>query len=1115
MVLSRSGVGAVGGTLRASKLLLPALFLLIASVLAVWAAPLNVTINSPQNITYASSNMELNYSLDGAADWIGFSLDGGGNVTIPKNWSVLVPVDIAQISTTGTAGFSSETWIAQAFRPTVNNLTAVSLLFTVVSSGRVNVSIRADDDNQPANLDLVNDSKIINSNGWQVFNLPVLLNASQRYWIVVIGESNTVKLNRSGSDPYKGEGFAYSVNFGQPWTFINTTDFTFMTHYILQDGHHTLTLYANESSGNVYSSSISFTVDAYTPPALTLSDPTPSNDSWETVNWIYVNASAEDIAMNVDSVLLQWDNGTLTNFSMQCGSGKKVVCVRNMSDLPDGSYAFKIFANDSAGNGNWSAERRIKLDATIPRFEILSPTNATYATSSIEFNFSVIEANVDRIAYNLDGSANITSSANASFSDLSEGAHRIALYANDSAGNSNYSIVRFTIDTKPPVANFAAPTPINDTWLNTRWIYLNITVQDNTSSIDAVVARWYEDALDYRMSCTQGRAVQCNVNLTGLSDGAYPYRIFANDSAGNWNWSAEMVVNVDATRPVLTLTSPENKTYAASSLELNFSVAEANIYWRGYSLDDGANVSLNGNSVLANLSEGSHSVVVYINDSAGNSNSTRIDFTVDTRAPYLVELHLPADSNLSSRWVLLNWTALDATTNLGYTIRLEDAEDGTLFESHPANASPYNLTDLAEGKYTVRLIALDAAGNSNSSSKNITLDTTPPVLRNASAEPDPATPGGNVTLEIEALDSLSGVSRVEARVTLPNGSVLIYDLQLAGGKWNTTLSGDDTEQTGSYSALFNATDYADNARTYNWSFEVKEIPTIDEPIMIAGGGGGGAPVESASGNLPSKCIKPGLQILNSSLLECAIKEMNLSRKSFHIVEEGLAPALALTGDKTGDYPLPRMNTSVLAGPIAKINWDPYEVAAKTALAKWNSTEEVVIARGDIEADAYAAIAYCKAFGFPLLLTKPEGLPSATLEALGRLRPEVAMVVGGETAVSKEVEWQLRKIAKVGRLNGYSREDTARDVAGLMESNTHKKAASVIIEDGNRPTIGSALLSALYGAPILYVFDGKVPEPTRRFLTKHNATGDDPLELGIVFAGEGVKAVSEVKALMGI
>jgi hypothetical protein len=71
------------------------------------------------------------------------------------------------------------------------------------------------------------------------------------------------------------------------------------------------------------------------------------------------------------------------------------------------------------------------------------------------------------------------------------------------------------------------------------------------------------------------------------------------------------------TPPVISIRSPENKTYSVEDVPLTFTVSETTS-WIGYSLDGQMNVTITENITLSGLSDGSHSLIVYANDTAGN-----------------------------------------------------------------------------------------------------------------------------------------------------------------------------------------------------------------------------------------------------------------------------------------------------------------------------------------------------------------------------------------------------------------------------------------------------------------------------------------------------------------
>ena len=95
----------------------------------------------------------------------------------------------------------------------------------------------------------------------------------------------------------------------------------------------------------------------------------------------------------------------------------------------------------------------------------------------------------------------------------------------------------------------------------------------------------------------------------------------------------------------VTITSPENRTYASQCVKLNFTVEPEGtaLDWIGYSLDGGANVTITGNITIGGLSAGNHTIVVYANDTEGTMVASNTVFFT---------LH-PADINFDG-WV---WVA--------------------------------------------------------------------------------------------------------------------------------------------------------------------------------------------------------------------------------------------------------------------------------------------------------------------------------------------------------------------------------------------------------------------------------------------------------------------------
>ncbi|WP_169448612.1 ExeM/NucH family extracellular endonuclease [Ornithinimicrobium pekingense] len=90
----------------------------------------------------------------------------------------------------------------------------------------------------------------------------------------------------------------------------------------------------------------------------------------------------------------------------------------------------------------------------------------------------------------------------------------------------------------------------------------------------------------------------------------------------------------------------------------------------------------------------------------------------------------------------------------------------------------------------------------------------------------------------------------------------------------------------------------------------------------------------------------------------------------------------------------------VAGP------DRYQTALAVSAEFVASSDVVFVATGRTYPDALTVAAYAGAVSAPVLLTRPDELPRGLLDELDRLQPGTVVVVGGDGAVSTEVEQAL-------------------------------------------------------------------------------------------------------------
>jgi len=140
-----------------------------------------------------------------------------------------------------------------------------------------------------------------------------------------------------------------------------------------------------------------------------------------------------------------------------------------------------------------------------------------------------------------------------------------------------------------------------------------------------------------------------------------------------------------------------------------------------YSVDGKTSVTIAENStILPVLSDGSHYIVIYATDLAGNTGASEIiHFTVDTQPPN-ISLLSPQDKIYNTTEIPLTFTANEKIKWAGYSA------DG---QSNVTISGNHTLTGLADGTHSIVVFAYDSIGNTASSAQVLfTIDTMPPEI---------------------------------------------------------------------------------------------------------------------------------------------------------------------------------------------------------------------------------------------------------------------------------------------------------------------------------------------------------------------------------------------------
>jgi hypothetical protein len=153
-----------------------------------------------------------------------------------------------------------------------------------------------------------------------------------------------------------------------------------------------------------------------------------------------------------------------------------------------------------------------------------------------------------------------------------------------------------------------------DTSGSERWVltYAEINAQ-NTVGLPGTIVELY--------------TASCLIRTT---DGGYAT---VGTDFGNNLWLTKISPEPDFQPPVVSVLSPQHKTYDTGDISLTFTVNEPTS-WIGYSLDGRDNETIAGNITLAGLSTGDHNLTVYAKDTAGNYGASEaINFSIVGRFP--------------------------------------------------------------------------------------------------------------------------------------------------------------------------------------------------------------------------------------------------------------------------------------------------------------------------------------------------------------------------------------------------------------------------------------------------------------------------------------------------
>ncbi len=463
----------------------------------------------------------------------------------------------------------------------------------------------------------------------------------------------------------------------------------------------------------------------------------------------YVQGNNRVTVLDVPAPVLEADSKTVT-LSLTTGvtygmhTGKEyTLLVQRVKDT-DNNAILNQFAT-FLGRGNVEAE--IWKDAAKLPQESPYPS---YNSGDIDFTVKVGGATTGSYFYSLNGddfSSEYDIGTPISLSSLTDGYYTLKVVGkNGDTGEwqeiNQATETLFIVDTVPPVAKLTHTPP---TVTTSGDIAVMVTGDDvATYSYKINYEAWVTDV-------PVGNAIV----MEDLSDGEYTLYVRAKDAAGN-EQTADTTCSwtVSATTPVAVLSNtPDRYTRLRSATVV---VSGTDVFYYRYQLNGSGwsdHQSTMNNIELSNLADGDYTLTVIGAQRAGDPSSEGLpvvySWTVDNVAPECTLQNLPANpTNAQGTTIIVSSVAGDVTS---YKYRLiTNGVPGALSVARPV-AAPIELSSLPENTYTIKVIGIDAAGNSQNEADAAewtwTVDLTPPRATLADL-PDPYTAVNDINITV-------------------------------------------------------------------------------------------------------------------------------------------------------------------------------------------------------------------------------------------------------------------------------------------------------------------------------------------------------------------------------
>lgn len=408
-----------------------------------------------------------------------------------------------------------------------------------------------------------------------------------------------------------------------------------------------------------------------------------------------------------------------------------------------------ITAADAAGNVN-EIRKVVKIDRTAPVIDLSGAENKGTYNKATGISVTGEDAHVNTVCvgYTIkrmyDGNEDVIESSAGTLADLKDkilflaaqdGDYSVECRAVDAAGNTSPVIRRmFRVDTTPPGIDFegqAQGSIMKDDVSLTVCAYDNFEDSYKVKVSGTVASRNGTSDLRLAEYRTEGRYSRNTYYFK--ADGEYDITVSVTDGAGN-SYDDRISFTIDKTAPVIEITngmSMKDATVTNVPPTVSFRIRENNYETASVSCrlkkkdgESGSGISqspewiMDGEVSEFSLTieeEGEYELEVKVSDAAGNSAVKTIKFTLDMTKPEIEYIE-----NLNKKYV----KSFKLPENFSEYIR----DNGEVDYKAYINSMNYDEgQEISEdGRYILKVSAVDDAGNQSEKSVEFIVDSTLP-----------------------------------------------------------------------------------------------------------------------------------------------------------------------------------------------------------------------------------------------------------------------------------------------------------------------------------------------------------------------------------------------------